>query len=138
MDGHQAVQYLGRIGAGLVLVLVTSGCGVPGTSGGVAVGKRFTAAVSASEWDRACSLLAPETTAELEKSAGKGCPAALAEESPPEPGPLVGWSAFGTMTQLRFEEDTMFVARFRSGWRVVALECAPVPGHPYDCGIEGG
>jgi hypothetical protein len=129
---------VGRFGVALLLVLATSGCSAPAPSEGVAVGKSFNAAVSDSDWARACRYLAPETKAELEKSAGKGCSAALAEESPPEPGPLDGWSAFGTMAQLRFEEDTMFVARFKAGWKIMALECAPVPGHPYDCGLQGG
>jgi hypothetical protein len=94
--------------------------------------------VSASDWTRACSLLAPQAKAELEKPAGKGCPAALADQRPPEPRPLDSSSAFGTMTQLRFADDTMFVARFESGWKVMALQCAPVPGHPCDCALKGG
>ena len=32
----------------------------------------------------------------------------------------------------------MFLARFESDWKVMALECSPVSGHPYDCRLQGG
>ena len=126
------------ISSALLAVSVLSSCGSTAPSAGEGVGERFTSAVSASAWGRACAYLAPDTRANLEKSAGKACPAALEEESPPDAGPLDAASSFGTMTQLRYREDTIFLARFKSGWKVMALECSPVPGHPYDCRIQGG
>jgi hypothetical protein len=42
------------------------------------------------------------------------------------------------MTQVRFAQDTIFLARFQSGWKVMAAGCSPVPGHPYDCRLQGG
>jgi hypothetical protein len=127
-----------RAAVGFAVAAGLSACGSPGTPVGARIGAGFYAAVKAADWKAACGFLAPETQAELEKSAGRSCPAALAEEDLPDPGPQNGVSAFGTMTQVRFADDTLFLARFQSGWRVLAAGCAPVPGHPYDCRLQGG
>jgi hypothetical protein len=121
----------------LVTVVVLSGCGDEVPSSGVRTAERFNAAVGASAWAQACSYLAPQTRAELQQSAGSACATALEEESPPDPGPLSAVASFGTMTQVQYREDTLFLARFKSGWKVMALECSSVPGHPYDCRIQG-
>jgi hypothetical protein len=97
----------------------------------------FYAAVSASQWGRACSYLAPQTRSELEQSAGSACPKALAEEKLSDPGPVRKLSGAGTMAQVRFRQDTVFMAEFRHGWRVMAADCKPRPGKPYDCQIQG-
>jgi hypothetical protein len=97
----------------------------------------FYAAVSASQWGRACGYLAPETRSELEQSAGSACPKALAEEKLSDPGPVVKLSGAGTMAQVRFRADTVFMAEFRHGWKVMAAVCTPRPGRPYDCQIQG-
>lgn len=97
----------------------------------------FYAAVSASQWGRACSYLAPHTRSELEQSAGSACPKALAEEKLSDPGPVRRLSGAGTMAQVRFREDTVFMAEFRHGWKVMAADCTPRPGKPYDCQIQG-
>ena len=36
-------------------------------------------------------------------------------------------SAYGTMARARYEEDTLFLTRFESGWRVMAAACTPRP-----------
>jgi hypothetical protein len=48
------------------------------------------------------------------------------------------FSTFGTMAQVRFSGDVMFVSEFGNGWKVMAAGCSPVPGHPYDCTLQGG
>ena len=97
----------------------------------------FYAAVSASRWDRACGYLAPETRSQLEQSAGSACPKALADEKLSDPGPVQKLSGAGTMAQVRFRQDTVFMAEFRHGWKVMAADCTPRPGKPYDCQIQG-
>jgi hypothetical protein len=121
----------------VLLLVASAGCAVS-TSPAASVAKSFYAAVADSDWTTACGYLAPETKAALEQSAGTACASALAEEDLADPGPVGKAETFGTMTQVRFAEDTVFLARFRSGWKVMALECAPVTGHPYDCRLEGG
>jgi hypothetical protein len=41
------------------------------------------------------------------------------------------------MAQVRFRQDTVFMAQFRDGWKVMAADCAPRPDKPYDCQIQG-
>jgi hypothetical protein len=101
------------------------------------VATRFTVAVSGSQWSRACHLLTPRTRSELEKSAGSTCSKALAEEKLPHAGAVRSSARFGTMAQVRFRGDTVFVARFGEAWRVSAAGCRRVSGHPYDCTLEG-
>ena len=81
---------------------------VVGAGGGV--GARFYRAVSAADWVAACRLLAPETKSEVEQSAGTACPAALADEELPDPGPVGSSVSYGTMTQVRFAQDTVFLS----------------------------
>jgi hypothetical protein len=102
-----------------------------------AVGDRFYRAVEASRWRAACEELAPVTRDQLEQSAGEPCGEALAGEELSDPGPVEGAVVYGTMTQVRYRQDTVFLARFPSGWKVMAAGCAPVPGHPYDCRLQG-
>lgn len=125
--------------AGVAVVVVGSlvGCGTAAAPA-AAVGNEFYRAVGGADWSAACALLAPETKAELEQSAGKACAAALADEALPDPGPEGRSVEYGTMTQVRYRQDTVFLARFQSGWRVMAAGCSAVPGHPYDCRLQGG
>jgi hypothetical protein len=121
----------------VVLLGAVSGCGAS-SAPAAGVGARFYRAVNAADWVAACRLLAPETKAQIEQSAGTACPAALADEELPNPGPMGTSVSFGTMTQVRFGQDTVFLARFQSGWKVMAAGCSPVPGHPYACRLQGG
>jgi hypothetical protein len=119
----------------LVLALVT-GCGASPSAAEQAAA-RFTTAVAHGHWSQACSVLSPRTRAELEQSAGSDCPRALADEHLPRAGAIGGSSRFGTTAQVRFRRDTLFMARFGAAWRVSAAGCKRVPGHPYDCTLEG-
>jgi hypothetical protein len=131
-----AGRRVGAVAAAAALLLAT-GCGSaqPGAS---SVATRFVEALDADDAGAACGFLAPATKSELEKSAGKPCPAALTEEDLPSAGPVEKTEAFGTMAQVRFAEDTMFLAEFQGGWKVMAAGCSPEPGHPYDCRLQGG
>jgi hypothetical protein len=120
---------------GVALLLLTA-CGAPPTAA-EETASRFTSAVDSSHWSQACRLLTPRTRSELEQSAGSACPKALADEQLPRAGAIRGASRFGTMAQVRFRGDTLFVARFGAGWRVTAAGCRQVPGQPYDCSLEG-
>jgi hypothetical protein len=54
----------------------------------------------------------------------------MAEEGLPAADALEGTAVFGTMAQVRFEGDTLFVSRFPRGWRVMAAGCTPVLDSP--------
>lgn len=147
-DGHtlngpcpSPARLVRRVGLLVVVAAVAatalSGCGAS-PAPAAAVADRFYEAVDASDWSVACAYLAPETTDELEQSAGKPCPAALANEAPSDPGAMGRSVEYGTMTQVRYQNDTVFLARFQTGWKVMAAECSPVAGHPYTCRLQGG
>jgi hypothetical protein len=103
-----------------------------------AVAEDFYASLSAADWSAACALLAPATRSELEQSAGTTCPQALAAEDLPEPGPVHSSERYGTAALTRLGTETVFLGRFGHRWKVMAAGCAPVPGRPYDCRLEGG
>jgi hypothetical protein len=43
-----------------------------------------------------------------------------------------------TWAQVRLDDDTVFLAAFPGGWRVVAAGCRPRgEAEPYDCAVEG-
>jgi hypothetical protein len=71
-------------------------------------------------------------------SAGKRCAAAILDEDLPDAGAAEGFSTFGTMGQVRFSHDVLFVSEFEHGWKVMAAGCSPVPERPYRCQLQGG
>ncbi|GGU37787.1 hypothetical protein [Nocardioides albus] len=122
----------------LLLPMVLSGCA---TGHEDAVRDRaadFQEAVAARDWARACAVLAPETRTELEAAAKAPCAEAMAEETLPTPGALERVDVFGTMAEVRFQSETMFLARFDDGWRLFAAGCTPQQPKPYDCAVHGG
>jgi hypothetical protein len=122
-----------------VLLGSVLGCGSgPGDRGPRAAAVQFTRALSAGDDAGACSLLATETKAQLEQAAGKPCAEAIAEEDLTGADAVEDVATFGTMAQVRFAGDTVFVAQFSGGWKVFAAGCSPVPGKPYDCRLQGG
>ena len=117
---------------------VLTGCGSAQDDVVRSVASDFAAAVERDDGAAACRLLAPVTRSELEKAAGKPCRAAILEEDLPAAGAVESTAAYGTMAQVSFAADTIFVTEFRTGWKVLAAGCSPVPGAPYDCQVQGG
>jgi hypothetical protein len=126
------------LAATAAVAVLASGCDAQDSSAARAVADEFAHALAADNGRGACTLLAPETRSQLVKSAGQPCASAILEEDLPAPGPVEGFSSFGTMTEVTFAMDTMFVTELPVGWKVMAAGCAPVPGHPYDCQLQGG
>jgi hypothetical protein len=129
----------------IVLVLLgplIAGCGSESATAPREAATSFARALSAQDGAAACRLLAPETKSQLEQAAGKQCPAAILEEDLPEADAVKDSSTFGTMAQVIFAGDVMFMAEFPSGWKVMAAGCSPAPGQqpgkPYDCQLQGG
>jgi hypothetical protein len=97
---------------------------------------RFEEAVGASNAPAACALLAPATREELEQSSGKPCDQAIMEEATPAGGRR-GAEVFGSMGQVEFADDTVFLSQFDGRWLVVAASCTPGPHQVHDCKIQG-
>lgn len=126
---------LGVVGL-LVSAVPLSGCGASG-SAPQDVAVRFYEAVEAGQGATACGLLAPESRREIEQSTRAPCADALLSEDIPAPGRVVETERFGNQAQVRFDHDTVFVAEFDDGWRLVAAGCTPREPQPYDCTISG-
>jgi hypothetical protein len=120
------------LGSGLV------GCGQPHRDDVVGVASTFYAAYTAQDGATACRHLAPKTSSELEKSAGKPCEEAVLEENLPEVGAPTEVHVFSTQAEVKWNGETTFLARFPGGWKVMAAACKPQPGQPYDCSVSGG
>ena len=102
-----------------------------------ATAERFAHALDHGEWATACALLAKPTRDDLVQSGGKSCPSALAGEAPAAAGPIGAVRVYGSMAEVRTAQDTWFLAEYARGWRVLAADCSPDPGHPYDCRLKG-
>jgi hypothetical protein len=122
-----------------LIALVASGCASVGDRGEAAssVALALLKSVHGKDGSAACAMLAPETAAELQQSAGKPCAQAILDEQLPQPATVVKSSVYGQWAQVRLSDDTVFLAVFPGGWRVVAAGCTPRTARPYDCQLQG-
>jgi hypothetical protein len=135
MRVHRALALLAVVAVGAA----PSGCGsVSGRErAAAAVAERFVTAVADGNGDAACAVLAPKTVEEVE-SGGAACAEAILDEDLPEPGPVGTTDVYGQWARVVLPADTLFLAVFRDGWRVVAAGCSPAGEGPYDCVVQGG
>jgi hypothetical protein len=131
-----------RMAVALVLLALAAltGCAAAGGRGdaAVAVVTRLLTAVQNDDGTTACALLAPDTASEVEQSGGKPCAEAILDEDLPQPGAVTATAVYGQWAQVRIGDDTVFLAAFPGGWRVVAAGCRPRGERPYDCEVQGG
>ena len=123
-----------------LLLVGLAGCGSVGERGDAAadVALRLLTAVHGEDGATACATLAPDTLQEVESSAGQPCDQAILDEDLPSPGRVTGTDVYGQWAQVRLTDDTLFLAVFPGGWRVVAAGCTPRGEAPYTCAIQGG
>jgi hypothetical protein len=119
-----------------LLVAGLAGCGSVDGREQAAVGTalRMLGDVAAGDGAGACALLAPDTASSVSES---DCASAILDEDLPAPGPVAGADVYGQWAQVRLTGDTLFLAVFPGGWRVVAAGCTPRGDKPYDCVVEG-
>jgi len=124
-----------------VLVLAVGGCASVDDRGRAAAEVAITmfGALAGEDGSAACGVLAPETRSEVEQAHDdEPCARAILDEDLPEPGRVTGTDVYGQWAQVRFSGDTVFLAVFPDGWRVVAAGCEARADRPYDCAIQGG
>lgn len=128
-----------RYAAGLAAVAVLASCAGQGSVEADAAGDAARHFVTAQVEDvaDACELLAPKTLQEVDS---EGACATVLTDSAPQAAPRFrSVEVYGTNAMARFEGDTVFLARFRDGWRVTAARCQPDgPKRPYQCEIQAG
>jgi len=124
--------------ASVALLLVLAGCSSTSQADVQSVVSRFYDAYGGGDGSAACALLAPATREAVVSAAGKPCSAGLLDEEPPGTAQPATVSVYGDQAQARMNGDTVFVARFPDGWRVVAVGCTRIAGKPYQCEVEAG
>jgi ketosteroid isomerase-like protein len=121
-----------------LLVLTASACGSTQDQPARDVAVQFYSAVADHDGRVACDLLAPDTVHELEQASQKPCVEGLFDENLPAVREPEEVRAYGTMAQVRYGGETVFLARFPDGWRVMAAGCTPAAAERYDCQVKGG
>jgi hypothetical protein len=123
----------------LGLAAVLAGCGAPQEQRDTAaqVAQRLLTAVQQRDGATACDQLAPATRSAVEDQAGKPCPEAIGDEDLPQPGDVRTVDVYGQWARVVLADDTVFLATFPQGWRVVAAGCTPQGRQPYQCSVEG-
>jgi uncharacterized protein YceK len=126
-----------RLLAALILVAALSGCSSVGEREDAAaqVATRMLTAVAAGDGDAACAILAPDTVKTVAED--EPCADAILDKRLPRPGTVVETAVYGQWAQVKLSDDTVFLAAFPGGWRVVAAGCTPQASRPYDCTVEG-
>jgi hypothetical protein len=119
-------------------LLLLSGCGGAEDSDVEEIAEQFYQSIDSGDGATACAVLASRTQDEIEQAAGEPCQDAILDEHLPLAGGAERVSTFGTAAQVRYGDETTFLTRFKTGWRVVAAGCAPAPGDRYDCKVAGG
>jgi ketosteroid isomerase-like protein len=140
MRGRFALLAAVTAGCGAAVGGALSGCGAVSVREQAAaeVAQRFVDAVARGDGDAACAVLAPDTVAALEDAAGGGCAEAVLDEDIAAPGPVEVSDVYGQWARVVLPGDTLFLAVFRGGWRIVAAGCRPAGEGPYDCALQGG
>lgn len=99
---------------------------------------RFEEALDSGRHAYTCAALAPRTREEVEQSAGSRCEQAVGEQQLLSGGGLRQVDVYGDQARAVLAEDTLFLSRFPTGWKVTAAGCAERPKQPYQCEIKGG
>ncbi|MGX6603051.1 hypothetical protein ACWKSP_13060 [Micromonosporaceae bacterium Da 78-11] len=119
-------------------LVLLAGCSSAGDRAGAAdaVALRLLTAVADQDGAAACATLAPDT--EKDVAEDEPCATAILDEDLPRPGTIEQTSVYGQWAQVKLTDDTVFLAVFPGGWRVVAAGCTPQGDKPYDCTVQGG
>lgn len=131
------------VGVTVLTLLAGAGCGASRAPEVRGAATQFYRAVSDSDGAAVCALLAPRTVAELERSAQASCEDAVLDldilaRDQVSDGQVSGTQVWSDQAQVRIGSDTVFLAEFADGWKVVAAGCTlRRTSQPYDCQLKG-
>jgi hypothetical protein len=128
-----------RYAAGLACLVGLAACSGQGTAQAGAAGSVAEDFVRArtSDPQAACALLAPRTLEEV--TAEEPCTEAVSQDAPTRSDQAPRVEVYGKDAIARFSGETVFLALFDTGWKVIAAACQPrAEGRPYDCSVSGG
>ncbi|HEX5534059.1 MAG TPA: hypothetical protein VFX33_10000 [Actinomycetales bacterium] len=117
-------------------LLLVSGCTSGHATDAADAASRFYQALEGSDGAGACDLLAPKTREEIESSSGTDCAKAILDEQLPSVKSRFKATVFGDQAQVKLGSETVFLAEFPDGWKVVAAGCTPNGDLPYDCEVQ--
>lgn len=115
-----------------VLVPVLSGC----ANAEEPAVRDVAASFAGADPDGRCTLLAPATMTALEQEESSSCPDAIGQ-LPLGRGDVVSAEVWGEDALVRLTDDTLFLTRTDTGWRVSAAACEPGSQGAYRCQLEG-
>lgn len=120
-------------------LLALTGCGDGGRqAAATSAAVSMLRAAAGHDGGQACALLAPQTAEAVAQEQEATCADGVLKENLPAPGASLGTRVYGQWAKVRLENDTVFLAVFPGGWRVVAAGCrAQGPDQPYDCSVSG-
>ncbi|MDQ6525732.1 hypothetical protein RB608_19100 [Nocardioides sp. LHD-245] len=120
-------------------VLGLAGCGMADDGSAADRASHFYAAVAAGDGATACADLAVDARETLAEQEGEPCPEAVLAQDLPAPSGAGTARTYGSMAQVQYRDETVFLSRFPDGWRVIAAGCPPVDGdQPHRCSVEVG
>ncbi|MFI7370870.1 hypothetical protein ACIBSW_12315 [Actinoplanes sp. NPDC049668] len=114
-----------------------SGC-VGQSDGAATAVKHLSTALTAGDGAAVCAILAPDTRLAVAESTGTSCPEAISDQGLTPPGAIRAVDVYGQWARVVTEHDTVFLAAFGAGWKVVAAGCRSRGERPYDCRVQAG
>jgi hypothetical protein len=124
------------LSAALGLVLLTA-CTPAGESDARETAEQFQTAIAGRDVTAACGMLSDSARSQLESSTGSSCDQALSRLDLADAA-VTSVNVWGDKAQARLADGAVFLAEFRTGWRVTAAGCTFVTEDlPYDCDVEG-
>lgn len=133
------MPHLAAFAVAAAVVAVLSGCaGSAGDDAAAAsVATDFESALSSGDGEAACALLTANTRSALEDDEGVACASAITALGLDAGGAVDGSGAYGRGAQVLLQNDVLFLALEKNGWRVNAAGCTARADRPYRCELEG-
>lgn len=114
---------------------VLAGCIPAATSDVRTAAQSFQDAMRTGDTRAACGMLSDDARSSLELTSARSCAAALTALNLPTAGPTAV-EVWGNDAQVRLPAGALFLAEFRTGWKITAAGCRPRPDQPYMCAVR--